>query len=207
MAPQREHLSSAAPHSQLAAPGGTSFPHAGQVVGPVVVVSRDPAIIAHAETQGAWGLPEASPGLNPALAQAAHFAQTQGATGLLILPTDLPQLTTTDLKTTLALDTSPKTLVIAPCRHGTGTNALRMRPPHLIPFRFGPDSFAAHSAAARAAGVEAIIYRAASIAFDLDTPEDWGSGIRSQGIGESGNRETGNQRSGEARNRETGIGT
>ncbi len=159
---------------------------AHQVIGPVVVVSRDPAIIAHAKTQGAWGLPEASAGLNPALAQAAHFAQTQGATGLLVLPTDLPRLTATDLESILALGTAPRTLVIAPCRHATGTNALLMRPPDLIPFAFGPDSFAAHCAAARAAGVEPIIYRAASIAFDLDTPEDWESGIWNQGIRESG---------------------
>jgi 2-phospho-L-lactate guanylyltransferase len=158
---------------------------ARQVIGPVVVVSRDPAIIAQARTQGAWGLPEASAGLNPALAQAAHFAQTQGATGLLVLPTDLPRLTATDLESILALGTAPRTLVIAPCHHATGTNALLLRPPDLIPFAFGPDSLAAHCAAARSVGVEPIIYRATSIAFDLDTPEDWGSGIWNQEIRES----------------------
>jgi 2-phospho-L-lactate guanylyltransferase len=64
-------------------------------------------------------------------------------------------------------------VVIAPCRHGTGTNALLLRPPGLIPFSFGPDSLSAHCAAARAAGVEPIIYRDERVAFDLDTPEDW----------------------------------
>lgn len=162
---------------------------ARQVVGPVVVVSRDPAIVAQAETQGAWGLAETSAGLNPALTQAAGFARAHGATGLLVLPTDLPCLTATDLESILALGTTPSTrgagapaLVIAPCRHGTGTNALLMRPPDLIPFAFGPDSFAAHCAAARAAGVEPLVYRADSIAFDLDTPEDWESGIWKQEI-------------------------
>jgi len=161
---------------------------ARHVVGPVVVVSRDPAIIAQAETQGACGLPETSTGLNAALAQAAHFAQTQGATGLLILPTDLPRLTATDLDSLSTLGIAPRTLVIAPCRHATGTNALLMRPPGLIPFAFGPGSFAAHCAAARAVGVEPIIYRADSIAFDLDTPEDWKLGTGNRGIGESGNQ-------------------
>ena len=181
---------------------------ARQVVGHVIVVSRDPDIIAHAETRGAWGLPEASSSLNPALTQAASFAMDHGATGILVLPTDLPQLTAADLETILSLASikragwkspphlaglkpalhSAPLVVIAPCRHGTGTNALLVRPPGLIPFRFGPDSFAAHSAAARAAGVEPIIYRTATIAFDLDTPQDWESGVRNQGIRESGNQ-------------------
>jgi 2-phospho-L-lactate guanylyltransferase (CobY/MobA/RfbA family) len=58
-----------------------------------------------------------------------------------------------------------------------------MRPPGLIPFAFGPDSFAAHCAAARAAGVEPAVYRADTLAFDLDTPEDWELGIRNWGLG------------------------
>ena len=63
-------------------------------------------------------------------------------------------------------------VVVAPCHHGTGTNALLICPPGLISFAFGPDSFAAHCAAARAAGVEPVIYRSATVALDLDTPED-----------------------------------
>lgn len=143
------------------------------VAGRVVVVSRDRALLMHAKAAGAWGLLETSPGLNPALTQAARFAQVRGASGVLILPTDLPRLKAQDLEAILALGTASPTAVIAPCRHETGTNALLVRPPDLIQFAFGPDSFAAHCAAARAAGVEPDIYRADSIAFDLDTPEDW----------------------------------
>jgi 2-phospho-L-lactate guanylyltransferase len=123
---------------------------------------------------GAWGLLETSPGLNPALTQAARFAQARGASGVLILPVDLPRLTAQDLETMLALGATSPAVVIAPCRHETGTNALLVCPPALIQFAFGPDSFAAHCAAARAAGVEPLIYRADGIAFDLDTPDDWG---------------------------------
>jgi 2-phospho-L-lactate guanylyltransferase len=144
------------------------------VVGRVVVVSRDRTLLMHAKAAGAWGLLEASPGLNPALTQAARFAQARGASGVLILPTDLPRLTAQDLEAILALGAASPTAVIAPCRHETGTNALLVRPPDLIQFAFGPDSFGAHCAAARAVGVEPVIYHATSIAFDLDTPEDWG---------------------------------
>lgn len=166
------------------------------VTGQVVVVSRDRALLTEAKSAGAWGLLEAAPGgLNPALTQAARFAQARGASAVLVLPTDLPRLTTGDLRTILALGNTypspgpppggpptslcaphtdrPPSLVIAPCRHGTGTNALLMRPPDLMPFAFGPDSFSAHCAAARAAGAEPTIYRSRRVAFDLDTPEDW----------------------------------
>ena len=88
----------------------------------------------------------------------------------------------TDLEEILTLAATPPALVIAPCRHGTGTNALLLRTPGIIPFAFGPGSFAAHSAAARAAGVGPLVYRSETIALDLDTPEDWGLGIGIWGI-------------------------
>jgi 2-phospho-L-lactate guanylyltransferase len=159
---------------------------AHDVVGRVLVVSRDQAVLSEAEALGAWGLLETSPGLNPALTQAAHFALDRGAGGLLVLPTDLPWLTASDLESILVLGATRRALVIAPCRHGNGTNALLLRPPDVIPFAFGPDSFVAHYAAARAAGVEPLVYRAETIAFDLDTPEDWRFGIGKWGIGDWG---------------------
>jgi 2-phospho-L-lactate guanylyltransferase len=155
---------------------------ARDVVGSVIVISRDRALLADAEAEGACGLLETSRGLNLALIQAAGFAKKQGARGLLVLPTDLPRLTTSDLETILTLATSSPALAIAPCRHRTGTNALLMRPPNLIPFAFGPASFDAHCAAARTAGVEPVVYRSDSIAFDLDTPEDWEFEIKKWGI-------------------------
>jgi len=146
---------------------------ARQAIGQVVVVSRDRALLNDAKAEGVWGLLEASPGLNAALTQGARWAVLRGADALLILPTDLPRLATHDLQTMLALGRCAPAVVIAPCRHGTGTNALLVRPPDLIPFAFGPNSFAAHCAAARAAGVEPVVFRTPGLAFDLDTPEDW----------------------------------
>jgi 2-phospho-L-lactate guanylyltransferase len=139
----------------------------------VVVISRDRTLLAHARAEGARGLLEASTGLNLALAQGARFAQACQASSLLILPADLPRLSERDLKAILAFSSHSPAFVIAPCRHGTGTNALLMRPTDLIPFAFGPNSFAAHCAAAHAVGVEPAVYHADGFAFDLDTPRDW----------------------------------
>jgi len=57
-------------------------------------------------------------------------------------------------------------------RHGTGTNALVLAPPDAMAPGFGPDSFARHVAAAEEAGVSHRVELAASLAHDVDTPED-----------------------------------
>ncbi len=65
-----------------------------------------------------------------------------------------------------------RAVVIAPDAGETGTNALLLRPPFLLPFSFGPVSFARHCALARAAGVEPLVYRSPSLAHDIDLPDD-----------------------------------
>ncbi len=56
-------------------------------------------------------------------------------------------------------------------RHGTGTNALGLRPPEVIDFAFGPGSRAAHRDAANAAGASYLEVEG-PLAFDVDTPDD-----------------------------------
>ena len=64
-------------------------------------------------------------------------------------------------------------------RHSTGTNALVLAPPDAFAPRFGPDSLARHLAAAEESGVSFRLEIAASLAHDVDTPEDladlWGA--------------------------------
>ena len=56
-------------------------------------------------------------------------------------------------------------------RHGTGTNALALRPPDVIDFAFGPGSRAAHRERALAAGAR-YVELDGPLTVDLDTPED-----------------------------------
>jgi 2-phospho-L-lactate guanylyltransferase len=56
---------------------------------------------------------------------------------------------------------------------------LLLNPPDLIEVAFGPGSFEKHRQAAETAGLEPIIYRSPTLAFDLDLPEDW-EGLREQ---------------------------
>ncbi len=66
----------------------------------------------------------------------------------------------------------PPVVVIAPDRHGKGTNALLMSPSGLIEYDFGEDSFQRHCDRVRASGARLEIVDLPSLGLDLDIPED-----------------------------------
>ncbi|MDP6225863.1 MAG: hypothetical protein QF501_05330, partial [Anaerolineales bacterium] len=63
-------------------------------------------------------------------------------------------------------------VVLAPDRHGTGTNALFVRPPGLLRYRFGAGSLAAHRQQARSQGATVRVHRLPGVEFDVDEPAD-----------------------------------
>lgn len=138
-----------------------------------LVVSRDSHALALAREAGARTVQEnGSPELNRALVRATIVAQGYGVSRVLILPADLPLLQVEDIEHLIALSDNPPVVVVAPDRHGTGTNALISSPPGLIEYDFGPDSFARHVERAKAAGVRLEVCQLPSIGLDLDLPED-----------------------------------
>ncbi len=141
-------------------------------VGEVVVISTDSEVRQLAKQAGAWALVEAGQGLNAALQQASEWAMAHGSQTTLILPADLPLLSSSDLSNLVALGQQSVAVVIAPCHRQDGTNALLLRPPNLIDFNFGVSSYHKHQQAAEMAGVESLIYQSATIALDLDYPDD-----------------------------------
>lgn len=97
-------------------------------------------------------------------------AMARGATRVVLLPADCPLLDPLDLDRRIGA--LPRTAVIVPDRHGTGTNALILSPPDVIAPAFGPDSCARHVTRARAAGISYAVEPIESLALDLDTPDD-----------------------------------
>ncbi|MBI3089948.1 MAG: 2-phospho-L-lactate guanylyltransferase [Candidatus Tectomicrobia bacterium] len=138
----------------------------------VVVVSPDEAVRALAARRGAAVLRDVREDLNAALEEATLWAQAEDAERLLILAADLPLLGSGDLEALLGLESGPS-VCIAPCKDESGTNALAVRPPGLLRYRFGPQSFAAHCRAAHAAGAHLRVVRSRSLSFDIDTPRDY----------------------------------
>ncbi len=139
----------------------------------VLVISRDPLALNLARQYDARTVQEeGTPHLNAALQRATIAAQAGRALGILILPADLPLITTEDIRALLDRAVKPPVVAIAPDRHKRGTNALVISPAGLIEYAFGEDSFQRHSELAKQAGARLEIVDSPSLALDLDTPED-----------------------------------
>ena len=181
-----------------------------QIDAQIVVVSRDRNALAVAERAGSHalteeslpsaaptahrgpapeGLPpsscsqsdtESEPQLNAALTQAARYAAARGATKVLVLPTDMPNLTAEDVRTMASPRGRAPQIIIAPSRDG-GTNALMLQPGHAIPFAFGRDSFQRHQRLAAESGIPVRVVESDSLLFDIDLPEDYQLAFNSRG--------------------------
>jgi 2-phospho-L-lactate guanylyltransferase len=123
--------------------------------------------------------PEPGPGreggmdpLNAALRQAAEVAVRGGATELLILHADLVRINAVAIDEMVRTVPAGPAVVLAPDSRHTGTNAMLLRPPLVIPFQFGPGSFAAHCRTADALRVPLLVHDSPALAEDLDTPDD-----------------------------------
>ena len=139
----------------------------------VLVISRDPQVLTIARNYGARTVREdGQPGLNTALQRATVVAQLYATGGVLVLPADLPLVTREDVLALVERAGEPPVVVIAPDRHGKGTNALLISPTGLIEYDFGENSFQQHCQRARAAGARLEIVNLPTLGLDLDLPED-----------------------------------
>jgi 2-phospho-L-lactate guanylyltransferase len=140
----------------------------------VLVVSPDRDVLERAAALGARTLRQRTRGLNAGLREARDDVVAGGAEAIVVLPIDLPFVTTTALDAALEpIGDADRGAVVALVsdRHGTGTNVLVMRPPTAIEFCFGPGSRRAHGNAALAVGAT-YVELGGPLTFDLDTPED-----------------------------------
>ena len=139
----------------------------------VLVVSRDPAALALARNHGARTVQEyGAKELNLALSRATILARSHITRGVLIVPADLPLLTSEDVRAMMERAVNPPVVVVAPDRHRQGTNALLISPVGLIEYDFGPGSFKRHCARAEMRGARLEICELPSLALDVDLPED-----------------------------------
>ncbi len=139
----------------------------------VLVISRDTEALKLARNCGAHTLMETGqPELNHALRRASETVMALGASGVFIMPADLPFVTAEDIEQMLYLGRFRHSAVIAPDGRRDGTNSMYLTPPNLIPLSYGVGSFARHVALAEGAGAKVLIYESPRLALDIDTPAD-----------------------------------
>lgn len=137
----------------------------------VSVISPDQSILALAAQQGADPIAESAnvTGISRAL-ERAITALSPAPDAVLIVLGDLPEVAAEDIRALLRA--LPETGAAAAPSADGGTSALAVRPPDVIGFRYGPDSFARHRDQAERAGVEFREVRLESLSMDMDTSED-----------------------------------
>jgi 2-phospho-L-lactate/phosphoenolpyruvate guanylyltransferase len=145
----------------------------------VYLISPDAQLARLARAAGAQPLVQSGEGLNQALAEAQRTIVRDGATALLILPADLPFVSTEALDrirdaadAAVAAGSGRAVVVLVPADARGGTNGLLLSPPDVIAPCFGPSSLEQHLRAAAAADASVQVVVDPVLAFDLDTPED-----------------------------------
>lgn len=136
------------------------------------VVTADAGIAEYAARYGAEHIAEGKPaGLNGAIATAARALEARGVETMLVLPGDVPLVTSHEIDKLTSL-ARPRSVSIVPDHDRDGTNALLLSPPVMIAPAFGPGSCERHMKAARAAGLEPVACELDGLGRDIDAPED-----------------------------------
>lgn len=145
----------------------------------ILLVSRDEKVRSLAEKEKVRFLQEQGTGLNQALEQATRWSIEQHYAAILVLPLDLPVLTKEDVDAIIDMGNEMgESIVIAPDQEMKGTNALMIKPPGILDYQFGLDSFHRHCQQVQDRHIDHRVYRSAGIGFDLDSPSQYQSILR-----------------------------
>lgn len=138
----------------------------------ILVVTRDGRAKDIAGAYGARAIDDPlEQGPNAAIRLTVPVLRSCGASGMIVVPSDVPGIESEHIRPILQALHEPAVTLVSAARDG-GTNLLGCAPIDAIMPRFGPDSFARHVDAARMAGMEPRIFAPASLAHDIDRPED-----------------------------------
>ena len=142
------------------------------VLGGVAVATSDKNAATLARSRGATVvLDRDDNGINAAVRLA--IGQIAGEDdGIVVVPSDIPQLTPLAIAAAVQAVASPRTMAIAAAADDGGTNLLACRPAGAIPLRFGRHSFERHCRAATRAGLTVQALHLPELLLDIDRPED-----------------------------------
>jgi 2-phospho-L-lactate guanylyltransferase len=136
----------------------------------IVVITSDPIVQRFSREFGALTIHEKREGLNEAIDQATEWCIKRSTSSVLILPADIPLITSEDINKIINLS-EVGSIVISPSIDN-GTNALMRSPPNVIRTYFGPRSFQRHFDEALKRGIEVKVYRSPRVSLDIDSIEN-----------------------------------
>ncbi len=155
----------------------------------IAITTPDPVVADRASRAGAEILMRPEPGLNAALEDARErlFPATQdfsASDGFLIVLGDVAGAMPEDFSKLLKVGAGSVSsgVWLAPSSDG-GTSALLQRPANAIPCCFGRDSAKRHREAADQSNIPFFEIELASLAIDLDQPEDLEAFMKTKGGG------------------------
>ncbi len=140
------------------------------------VISLDPTVADIARAYGRRCVAEpVGSGLNGAVATGYALATANGASHLLVLPSDLPFLNRIELDMLLAAAAavSPPTLLICGDQRQQGTNGMIVPTGLGFQFRYGRHSFQHHQQEATRLGLPCKTLQLPGFQFDLDSEQDY----------------------------------
>jgi len=142
-----------------------------------LVVTEDPEAATLAERLGARTISDHMPprGMNAAVRIGLEAVGNEGAEAALVLVSDLPLADGPSIDMVVAAAPVPPGIVIAPSRDGTGTNALLLRPPGIVPPRLGTRSRERHIEEASRAGAAVTEVESPRLGLDVDIAADLGA--------------------------------
>ena len=147
----------------------------------IIVVTSDPDAARIAHAAGARVVPDHSPprGIDAAVSLGLAAAERDATSAAVVLFADLPLLAASDLAA--LLDAAPgDPVTIAVSRDRTGTNALVLRPPSVMPPALGPGSLARHEERAADLGITVKTVDLPGLTIDVDTPGDLAAFLRTR---------------------------
>lgn len=137
-----------------------------------LVVTGDPEARRLAARYGTRVLAAADRGHTAASSLGAATLASDGVSGMVQVPADLPLVTPEDIGALLQAHGEAPAVTLSPSRDERGSNAVASSPPDLLRLHFGDDSFLPHLRRARNLGIEPQIVRRPGLALDIDTPDD-----------------------------------
>jgi 2-phospho-L-lactate guanylyltransferase len=148
----------------------TALQNASMLQG-ITLLGEEPVVADFARELDCDYLAEASgTDVSSKLDNAADYLKLAGVDVLLVLPSDLPMLSSADIDQ--LLNRHKGGVSICPASSDGGTNALVMSPPGAIKFCFGRQSAKRHLEAADGAELRTEKISHTAFSRDIDTPED-----------------------------------